>query len=203
MLQVKKKEIEQKILECAEKVFIDKSYSSASMDEIASCSGVSRGALYTYFSGKEELFSRLCEPAISIIDSCMFTNLGECELPFYSEEITIKQFGFYSNKIFEEYSSFKLLFFSSAGSKYENYRECLIRKYEEGFRAFLDYDDKFKPAFEGESGEMIIHTFAATYISFTEELLLHHPGEEERDKYITKMAMIIHSAIKRLLREVL
>ncbi len=203
MLQVKKKDIELKILKCAEKLFMEKSYSSASMDEIASCSGLSRGALYTYFSGKEELFSKLCEPAISIIDSCMFKNIHECELPFYSEEVTIKQFGFYSDKLFEEYTSFKLLFFSSAGSKYENFRESLIRKYEEGFRSFLEYDKKFKPAFEGESGEMIIHTFAATYISFTEELLLHYPSEEEKSIYITKMAMIIHSAIKRLLKEVL
>lgn len=44
------------ILAAAAKCFAEKGYSACSMQEIAERSGVSKGAIYGHFSGKEELF---------------------------------------------------------------------------------------------------------------------------------------------------
>lgn len=44
------------ILDAAARCFAEKGYSACSMQEIAECSGVSKGAIYGHFSGKEELF---------------------------------------------------------------------------------------------------------------------------------------------------
>ena len=49
------------ILDAAERCFITKGFHHATMDGICREAGVSPGALYTYFSSKEDLIGGLCE----------------------------------------------------------------------------------------------------------------------------------------------
>ena len=49
----------QQILEGARKVFHDKGFDAASMNDIARVAGVSKGTLYVYFENKERLFLEL------------------------------------------------------------------------------------------------------------------------------------------------
>jgi AcrR family transcriptional regulator len=44
------------ILDAAVEVFAEKGFSSATMDEIASAAGITKGTIYLYFPSKEELF---------------------------------------------------------------------------------------------------------------------------------------------------
>lgn len=50
------KDKQQLIFETAQKIFLEKSYVTISMDLIADLSGVARRALYNHFTSKEELF---------------------------------------------------------------------------------------------------------------------------------------------------
>lgn len=47
------------ILDGARRVFFDKGFDGASMDEVARTAGVSKATIYVYFSSKEELFEAL------------------------------------------------------------------------------------------------------------------------------------------------
>jgi TetR/AcrR family transcriptional regulator, mexJK operon transcriptional repressor len=47
------------IIEAATRLFLEKGYQGASMDEIAAVAGVSKQTIYTHFANKEELFTRL------------------------------------------------------------------------------------------------------------------------------------------------
>ncbi len=49
------------IIDGARRVFFDKGFDGASMDEIARASGVSKATIYVYFAGKVELFQALVE----------------------------------------------------------------------------------------------------------------------------------------------
>ena len=49
------------ILKAAFKVFVDKGYSKATMDDIVDISGLSKGALYHYYKSKKDLFLSLIE----------------------------------------------------------------------------------------------------------------------------------------------
>ena len=49
------------ILEAAFKVFVEKGYSKATMDDIVDSSGLSKGALYHYYKSKKDLFLSLIE----------------------------------------------------------------------------------------------------------------------------------------------
>ena len=55
-----KEQAKKKILETAAEVFARKGYHEATMDDIASAIGVSKGAVYQYFETKEKLFQELC-----------------------------------------------------------------------------------------------------------------------------------------------
>lgn len=47
------------IINGARRVFFEKGYDGASMDEVAKAAGVSKATIYVYFNGKEELFEAL------------------------------------------------------------------------------------------------------------------------------------------------
>ena len=53
------------IVEAALAVFAEKGFAAARLDEISRRAGVSKGALYLYFSTKEELFRAVVEQAIA------------------------------------------------------------------------------------------------------------------------------------------
>lgn len=56
-----------KIYQAALKVFSEEGYHQATMEKIASFSGVAKGTLYTYFKSKEELLDQLLEEHYQII----------------------------------------------------------------------------------------------------------------------------------------
>jgi len=56
-----KQEAKERILNAAIKVFAEKGYHHATMDDVASSIGVSKGAVYLYFRNKEELFDEICK----------------------------------------------------------------------------------------------------------------------------------------------
>jgi TetR/AcrR family transcriptional repressor of uid operon len=51
----------ERILDAAERCFVNKGFHQATMDDICREAGVSPGALYTYFASKEALIAGLCE----------------------------------------------------------------------------------------------------------------------------------------------
>ena len=53
------------ILQAAYDVLVEKGYYQVSMDEIAARAGISKGALYLHFAGKEALVARLLEQEIA------------------------------------------------------------------------------------------------------------------------------------------
>lgn len=63
-----KEEARRTILETAAGVFAQKGYTDAKMDDVAKELGVSKGAVYQYFSSKDELFQELCGAAAKMIE---------------------------------------------------------------------------------------------------------------------------------------
>lgn len=63
----------QRIMQCALQVFSQKGYSAATMDEIADAVGLSKPAVYFYYSSKEKLFSAVLENPVgfSLINASM------------------------------------------------------------------------------------------------------------------------------------
>ena len=72
-----KEEAKSRILDVANKVFAKKGYHEATMDDIARRLGVSKGAIYLYFSSKEDLFEAMCKTAPQAFKEILYSSFGD------------------------------------------------------------------------------------------------------------------------------
>jgi AcrR family transcriptional regulator len=83
-MEIKNQNMEQILLEAAEKLFIEKGFNGAKMTEIARLAGVNHALLHYYFRTKENLFNRVFERIISELAG--FFNIAfEGETPFFEK----------------------------------------------------------------------------------------------------------------------
>ncbi len=71
-----KEQATQRILDAAQKVFSEKGYHEARMEDIAGKVGVSKRTLYLYFKNKEELFAAICAAAPQAMEKYLQSTLG-------------------------------------------------------------------------------------------------------------------------------
>jgi AcrR family transcriptional regulator len=79
-----KEEAKSRILDAANKVFAEKGYHEATMDDIAKRLGVSKGAIYLYFSSKEDLFEEMCKTAPQAFKEILFSSFRDEANPIQS-----------------------------------------------------------------------------------------------------------------------
>ena len=79
-----KEEAKSRILDAANKVFAEKGYHEATMDDIARRLGVSKGAIYLYFSSKEDLFEAMCKTAPQAFKEILYSSFGDEANPIQS-----------------------------------------------------------------------------------------------------------------------
>jgi AcrR family transcriptional regulator len=79
-----KEEAKSRILEAANKVFAERGYHEATMDDIAKRLGVSKGAIYLYFSSKEDLFEAMCKTAPQAFKEILHSSFGDEANPIQS-----------------------------------------------------------------------------------------------------------------------
>jgi AcrR family transcriptional regulator len=71
-----KEEAKSRILDAANKVFAENGYHEATMDDIAKRLGVSKGAIYLYFSSKEDLFEAMVKTAPQAFKEILYSSFG-------------------------------------------------------------------------------------------------------------------------------
>jgi len=79
-----KEEAKSRILEAANKVFAEKGYHEATMDDIAKRLGVSKGAIYLYFASKEDLFEAMCKTAPQAFKAILYSSFSTDTNPVQS-----------------------------------------------------------------------------------------------------------------------
>jgi len=79
-----KEEAKSRILEVANKVFAEKGYHEATMDDIAKRLGVSKGAIYLYFASKEDLFEAICKTAPRAFKEILYSSFSTDTNPVQS-----------------------------------------------------------------------------------------------------------------------
>jgi len=71
-----KEEARSRILDAANKVFAERGYHEATMEDIAKRLGVSKGAIYLYFSSKEDLFEAMVKTAPQAFKEILYSSFG-------------------------------------------------------------------------------------------------------------------------------
>lgn len=119
-MQVQKDDIRNRIIEAAIEEFLVNGYSNSSLRNIAAQAGMTVGNVYSYFSGKDDLFDNVIAPAreqlydLLNMEFSIYESISSPTLVQITDLITEV---FISNK-----AQFFILLNGSKGSKYENVR---------------------------------------------------------------------------------
>lgn len=70
-MAVADRSIDPRILESAKREFLEKGYENASLKAICAGAGITTGALYKRYKGKEDLFGALVEPAVKDLNDVL------------------------------------------------------------------------------------------------------------------------------------
>ncbi len=132
-MQRKKTEVLDSILCAAETLFAQTDFSSVSMRDVSSLSGVTLGNIYHYFPSKEALFAALVSPATSAMETMIRSvfnplnaSFGKARLIGNPSDVADSMAIRFVKLLTDCRSSLSLLFFHNRGSAYEHYVEQFV-----------------------------------------------------------------------------
>jgi AcrR family transcriptional regulator len=134
-----KKKAKQRIIEAGARVFTERGYYQAKMDDIADVLGVSKGAIYQYFKSKEQLFFDVVE---FILDS---EKDGILSIMLSENPSHISSAEFFETRVsrFLQTRSFGLDLFFEA-SRNEKLRVRMTEIYERSYNELLEHIEALK-----------------------------------------------------------
>jgi len=142
-----KEEAKTRILSAANRVFGERGYRQATMDDVAKKLGVSKGAIYLYFASKEELFEEICRTEPLAFKEILYTTFSENRKPLESAgeffDKMLKRYGSNSGLSFEIFSeaSHNPALRRVLKKTQDEYAATLMSYLEEGRkRGFIDRD---------------------------------------------------------------
>ncbi|MBP2654303.1 MAG: TetR family transcriptional regulator [Firmicutes bacterium] len=127
LMQILKEEIKDRIIQAAIDVFMNEGFKLASTRKIIKKAQISNGNLYNYFSSKEELFYAITTPFYHYFNNFLFQIVEHNDPEDFSTErieILSTKIG---NMIEEHRKEFIIIMNKSQGSKYENYKDDIIK----------------------------------------------------------------------------
>lgn len=136
-------ELDKPIIEAAKIEFLQNGFQFASISNIAKRAGVTTGAIYTRYKGKDELFYRLIEGFLQVLDkerqddAQSYMKYGiDKDFDSFLNSIE-KEIKGYINILFEYYDDCKLLLCCSKGSKVETILNEIIKNKVSETKAFI------------------------------------------------------------------
>ena len=149
MMQVKKEELKNDIIEAAKNEFLNKGYEGASMRQIADKAHTTLGNLYNYFTNKEELLGVVLSTSIKSLNKLVEVHLNE-EIKVHSlEEVdeALKQFGnFFDESDFRYFMDERIIIlFDLKSTRYKEKRDWFLIKFKQHMAWHLNIDDFDSP----------------------------------------------------------
>ena len=172
------KSIDPRILQSAREEFISKPYEQVSLRDICSKAGVTTGAFYNRYKGKEELFDSLVEPTLAQIktmtektESVSYTRLNEDDLRKIWDMTPETQANII-NMFYDNYDGLRLLLCHSSGTKYESFLHDFVT--EVTGRSFQFIQEAYR---RGMTSSVIdeeeLHMLLTAYYSTMFEPIIH------------------------------
>ena len=181
----------QNILKAGKAEFLEKGFKSSSLRNIVKTAGVTTGAFYGYFSGKEALFATLVEKHATAVMNLSISSQEEFgKLP---KEVQANHMGIESRDslnrildyIYAHYDEFKLILCKSEGTPYENFIHNMVEIEVDQTFAFIDVlrdTGRKVPKMEKETCHMIVSgMFSGIF-----ELIVHDMPKEYARKYVSE-----------------
>ncbi len=187
-------DIRKLLLKSGKEEFLANGYEKTSLRTICKRAGLTTGAFYNQFSGKEELFNALVEPMLGgfhrMYETVISQELADLTTGIENELTTITY-------AIQHRDEFRLLFNCSAGTKYEGFKEHLI--HEVFYPSYQAVFDRYAGRPVDPSLVLII-----LHMKFEEYMELIYGGYtmEEVKRLITQLTFFSEAGFHRLLEEV-
>lgn len=181
----------QNILKAGKAEFLEKGFKSSSLRNIVKTAGVTTGAFYGYFSGKEALFAALVEEHATAVMNFFMSSQEEFEkLP---KEVQANHMGIESRDslnrildyIYAHYDEFKLILCKSEGTPYEDFIHNMVEIEVVQTLAFIDVlqsTGKNVPKMD----KAVCHMIVSGMFSGIFELIVHDMPKEHARKYVSE-----------------
>lgn len=197
-MQIKKKEVQNKIYQGAMEAFKENGYRGATMKDISKKSKVPIGNIYRYYQNKEVLFDEI---VFELYSSLKYNHIHE-KLEKVSSEYDQRSKIFLNNYINLATSKpmeFSILFDASSGTKYENFLEELV---EIRGRKYLEYKRKSN-AEDGNIDEDFIMILMKSAITSIIDICKKYSNNEKLLRsYLIKFDYFFRSGISDKFKEV-
>lgn len=174
--------------------FLAYGFEKASLRTICKKAGLTTGAFYNHFSGKEDLFSSLVEPMIhgfrKMYQDAISQELADLTTGVENELTSITY-------AIAHKDEFRLLFECSKGTKYEGFKEYLIQEF---------FYPSYQEVFDRYAGRHVDPALVRIilYMKFEEYMELIYGGYtmNEVKKLITQLTVFSEAGFHRLLEEI-
>ena len=197
-MQIKKREVQNKIYQGAIEVFKENGYSRATMKEISKKSKVPIGNIYRYYENKEILFDDIVFELYSIIKyNHIHENLEKvsCDLNQNPRKFLKNYINLTTSKPIE----FFILFDSSIGTKYENFLEELVKIRVE---KYLEYIRKNSVEQENIDEDFIMILMKSAVTSIIDICKKYSNSEKLLRYYLIKFDYFFRSGISDKFKDV-
>lgn len=182
-MSVPDRTIDPKILNSAKKEFLEKGFLNASLRDICQNAGVTTGALYKRYTGKEDLFRALVQDVLNDIDTVIasksvdYSVVSDREL-YDMWTLTKDYMSWWFEFLLERKDGFTLLVKSAEGSQYQNFQHDLVEKIcTETFRCYRAAADRGLARTDITHREL--HVLTTAFWSTMFEPFIHNFTDEE------------------------
>ena len=128
-MSVPDRSIDPRLLSAAKEEFLKKGYKNTSLTDICKAAGVTTGALYKRYEGKEDLFSTLVSGTVHDLTDYV-SEIGKADLTKWTDQELYDSFSMLpeTNRrwlcfLYDRKDDFTLLVRCSSGSRYENFHQ--------------------------------------------------------------------------------
>lgn len=194
MPQIKKNEIEQKILKVAKKIFVKQGFQKTSLRNIAKNADITLSNFYNYFLNKDALFVALLDSVLSDFERLIEygRNYRPEEQPFETLETKKEQVRLAINYIDKKRQELHLLLNQSTGSSLANYSEYLAEQYENNWKDLFRYlNKKFPDKKLKMPSRFFIRNMARFHLLTISNILKHQYTRKEMTEIADEIAIFI------------
>ena len=170
--------IDPRILESAKKEFLDKGFLGASLNNICRKAGVTTGALYKRFKGKEELFSALVDDAVDALKkvreekAALRDDITDEEL-WKAWNMDEGYMMWWFRFLYDRIDAMRLLLSSSEGTKYSHFEhEWVESMCQSTYAYYLKARDR--GLVENEISEEEMHVMLSSFWMTIYEPIVHY-----------------------------
>ena len=182
------RETKEKLLESGKLEFLEKGYMKASLRKICADAGVTTGALYFFFEGKEDLFAAIVEPPLNALTEVLKQHFIN-DMSIISVSGFMEQYSLEDEKdheilgvslvhhIYQNYDAFMLLLTKAQGSRFENFVDEIVDLIEKSYREMANGIVALNPG--SQVNEYMSHWFTHMSVDALIHLLTHEPDEQK------------------------